>query len=212
MADIQLVSALPELSKPTADEAVARLVRDSLTENSRRAYLSDLAHFESWGGQVPATDQLIASYLAAHAETASTATLQRRVASLSKAHRALGLANPTQSELVKAVLRGIKRSGGRPQKQAKALLRDDLLAVLDAIGGDLKISDYPCLVYVLVYAAHTDLALRSHQAVAPASRSSTSHDWATEKRAALDGRAAHVIAVVEGRTTTPNVVTLVRAG
>ena len=56
MADIQLVAALPELSKPTADEAVARLVRDSLAENSRRAYLSDLAHFESWGGQLPATE------------------------------------------------------------------------------------------------------------------------------------------------------------
>jgi integrase len=50
----------------------------------------------------------------------------------------LGVPNPTQSELVKAVLRGIKRSSGRPQKQAKALLRDDLLVVLDAIGGDLK--------------------------------------------------------------------------
>ena len=38
------------------------------------------------------------------------------------------------------------------------------------------------------------------------------HDWATEKRAALDAWAAHVMAVVEGRTTTPNVVALVRTG
>jgi integrase len=110
----------------------------SMLHLSFAAYLSDLAHFESWGGQVPATDQLIASYLAAHADTSSTATLQRRVASLSKAHQALSVPNPTQSELVKAVLRGIKRTSGRPQKQAKALLRDDLLIVLDSIGGDLK--------------------------------------------------------------------------
>jgi integrase len=120
------------------DERVSSLVRGSLAENTRRAYLSDLAHFESWGGAVPATDQLIASYLAAHADTSSIATLHRRVASLSKAHRALGVPNPTQSELVKAVLRGIKRSSGRPQKQAKALLRDDLLAVLDSIDDSLK--------------------------------------------------------------------------
>jgi integrase len=120
------------------DEHVASLVRNSVADNTRRAYLSDLAHFESWGGQVPATDQLIASYLAAHADISSIATLQRRVASLSKAHRALGVPNPTQSELVKAVLRGIKRSSSRPQKQAKALLRDDLLVVLDSIGGSLK--------------------------------------------------------------------------
>jgi integrase len=38
------------------------------------------------------------------------------------------------------------------------------------------------------------------------------HDWATEKSAALEAWAAHVIAVVEGRTAPPNLVTLVRAG
>jgi hypothetical protein len=38
------------------------------------------------------------------------------------------------------------------------------------------------------------------------------HDWAAEKRAALDAWAAHVLAVVNGRTATLNVVTLVRAG
>jgi integrase len=132
------ISEIANDGKTPIDEHVASLVRDSLAGNTRRAYLSDLAHFESWGGQVPATDQLIASYLATHAETSSTATLQRRVASLSKAHRALGVPNPTQSELVKAVLRGIKRSSGRPQKQAKALLRDDLLAVLDSMCDSLK--------------------------------------------------------------------------
>jgi integrase len=38
------------------------------------------------------------------------------------------------------------------------------------------------------------------------------HDWAAEKRAALDAWAAHVVAVVEGRAATPNMVTLVRVG
>jgi integrase len=37
------------------------------------------------------------------------------------------------------------------------------------------------------------------------------HDWATEKRAALDAWAAHVLAVLNGCTATPNVATLVRA-
>jgi integrase len=37
------------------------------------------------------------------------------------------------------------------------------------------------------------------------------HDWAAEKRVALDAWAAHVMAVVEGRAAAPNVVTLVRA-
>jgi integrase len=120
------------------DEHVASLVRDSLAENTRRAYLSDIAHFEGWGGVIPATDRLVASYIAAHVDILSIATLQRRVASLSKAHRASGTVSPTNSELVRAVLRGIRRSHTAVQKQAKPLLRDDLLVVLDAIGNSLK--------------------------------------------------------------------------
>ena len=38
------------------------------------------------------------------------------------------------------------------------------------------------------------------------------HDWANEKRAALDAWAAHVVAVVEDRTAAGNIVQLARAG
>jgi integrase len=38
------------------------------------------------------------------------------------------------------------------------------------------------------------------------------HDWAAEKRAALDSWAAHVVSVVEGRIAGDNVVTLPRTG
>ena len=37
------------------------------------------------------------------------------------------------------------------------------------------------------------------------------HDWASEKRAALDAWAAHVLAIVEGRAAADNVVKLSRA-
>ena len=37
------------------------------------------------------------------------------------------------------------------------------------------------------------------------------HDWAAEKRAALDAWAAHVVSVVEGRVTSDNVVALPRS-
>jgi hypothetical protein len=38
------------------------------------------------------------------------------------------------------------------------------------------------------------------------------HDWAAEKRAALDAWAAHVLAVAERRPAPCNIVTLARAG
>jgi integrase len=65
-------------------------------------------------------------------------TLIRRLASLSKAHQARGLGNPIRSELVRATLRGIKRKRRHTPLQAKPLLRDDLLLVLDAMGNSLK--------------------------------------------------------------------------
>ena len=119
-------------------DRVAGYVADSLADNTRRAYLSDLAHFEGWGGGVPATDTVVASYLAAHAETLSVATLVRRLASISKAHEAQGVANPIRHELVKSTLRGIKRRRGTAQREAKPLLKDDLFAVLDAMGDTSK--------------------------------------------------------------------------
>jgi hypothetical protein len=87
-------------------EAVASYVRDSLADNTRRAYESDLRHFELWGGSLPASPETVAAYLAAHADRLSVTTLIRRLASLSKAHQLRGLSNPVRSELVRATLRG----------------------------------------------------------------------------------------------------------
>ncbi len=42
---------------------VAELIQESLSGNTRRAYLSDLAHFENWGGGVPSPPHTVASYL-----------------------------------------------------------------------------------------------------------------------------------------------------
>src|SRR5437660_293607 len=63
-------------------EAVAKYVRASLAENTRRAYRFDLAHFTDWGGKIPATDATVAFYLAAHGETLAVATLARRLTAI----------------------------------------------------------------------------------------------------------------------------------
>ncbi|TIQ44612.1 site-specific integrase [Mesorhizobium sp.] len=119
-------------------DKVSSYVEKGLAENTKRAYAADLAHFEAWGGSVPATDTVIASYLAEHAETLAVATLCRRLATISKAHTAKGLTSPTRSELVKSTIRGIRRSRGTAQAEAKPLLRDALFAVLERMGNDIK--------------------------------------------------------------------------
>ncbi len=117
---------------------VLRLIQHSLADSSRKAYQSDLVHFEAWGGTIPAASGTVAAYLAAHAETLSVATLVRRIATLSKAHEAKSLPTPCRSEIVRATLRGIKRLRGTAQREAKPLLRDDLFVLLDAMGESPK--------------------------------------------------------------------------
>ena len=117
---------------------VAALVEASIAESTRRAYRTDLAHFAAWGGQLPAEPAQVASFLAAHAETLSVATLVRRIATISKAHEARGLRNPCRSEIVRATMRGVKRTRGVAQREAKPLLREDLFRVLDAMGEGVK--------------------------------------------------------------------------
>lgn len=117
---------------------VLELAQNSLSSNTQIAYLSDLQHFLSWGGQIPASPECVAEYVAAHAKTLSIATLTRRLAALAKVHRSKSLDNPTSSELVKSTLRGLQRARGTAQRQAQPLLREELFLVLSAIGERLK--------------------------------------------------------------------------
>ncbi|MFC1672599.1 site-specific integrase [Pseudomonadota bacterium] len=125
-------------SEANCTEVVRDYVRQSVSENTRRAYRSDLAHFTDWGGSIPATDVMIAEYLAAYAGKLSIATLSRRLATLSKAHTAKGLISPTTSELVKSTMRGIKRSHAVPQRVAKPLLVEDLFRIMPMLGDSVK--------------------------------------------------------------------------
>ena len=52
----------------------------------------------------------MAYYLAVHAETLAVATLVRGIATISKAHEARGCPNLCRSEIVRATLRGVKRT------------------------------------------------------------------------------------------------------
>lgn len=126
--------------QPNPDQAdrVAGLVRDSLSENTRKAYASDLARFEDWGGSIPAKADKIAAYLSEHAETHAPTTIARWLASLSKAHRAIRAEDPTKDELVRSILRGIRRRYGRPYAQATPLTKELLFEALEALPEGLR--------------------------------------------------------------------------
>ena len=91
---------------------------------------------------LPAAPETVAAYLAAHAGTSKASTLGRRVAAIGYAHKLAGLETPTDTEGVKATMRGIRRTFGSarvrkaPAVAAKMLgmSRRTLLHRLDAYG------------------------------------------------------------------------------
>ena len=117
------------------NEAVSKYVHAALSDNTRKGYQSDLAHFVSWGGSIPSSPEFIAQYLVAHAELLTPATLSRRVVSISRAHTSQSLESPTKSELIKTTLRGIKRTVGTKQRQVEPVLKNNLLDMVVALNG-----------------------------------------------------------------------------
>ena len=113
---------------------VEAYVQAGIASATKRAYRADLAHFRAWGATIPATEALVAAYLADHAALLKVSTLTRRLATVSIAHDARDLPNPVRSPLVRATMRGIRREHGAAQRQARPLLREDLFVVLAAMG------------------------------------------------------------------------------
>ena len=125
----------------------------SQAENTRKAYRSDLEQFEVWGGTVPASPEQVATYLAESASYLAVSTLKRRVAALAWAHKDKGVADPTKSELVKRVLKGIERHHGVTQKQAAPLLLEQLERIVAGLGPSRKDHRDKALLLVGFYGA-----------------------------------------------------------
>ena len=105
--------------------------------NTQRAYKSDFKDFNEWcetNGQIPfpVSPETLAAYVSHLADTCKWATINRRLAAISKLHQLNNSETPTQNRIFKIVMDGIKRTKGVRQKQApafklnilKQLLRD----------------------------------------------------------------------------------------
>ncbi|WP_224996943.1 tyrosine-type recombinase/integrase, partial [Cesiribacter sp. SM1] len=93
--------------------------------NTVRSYKADLDCYSAWCEKqgvplFPATPETIANYIGSLAEHYKLATIQRRLAMLSKLHKLQGYESPTGHLFVKTVLDGIKREKGLQQKLAPA--------------------------------------------------------------------------------------------
>ena len=127
--DLQLIAKTQKLDD---------LIEAAISPNTRRAYRTDMQHFKDWGGTVPTSPETLADYLAAHAGVLSVATLARRLVAIGKAHTMQGHPNPASSDLVKLTMRGVRRLHGRPQRQAAAAIKADILAMVAGLDMGMK--------------------------------------------------------------------------
>lgn len=103
-----------------------------------RAYASDWRHFSNWCGNhgaesLPARPSTVSLYLADMARTVKVATIRRRLSSISVAHQAAGHETPTSDILVRATWAGIRRTKGVAQVSKRALLTEDIRAMVSTL-------------------------------------------------------------------------------
>lgn len=132
------MNLLPAFHDASAVLSVRDYIQCALSSNTLKAYRADLDHYRIWGGGIPATPDMIASYLTDYAASLSIATLQRRLVAISRAHTMQGHPDPVKADLVKLTMRGIRRVHGKPQGQVAPLLKDDMILLLSHTPNSLK--------------------------------------------------------------------------
>ena len=121
------------------DEQMRRFVRASRAANTIRAYRADFADFELWCearrlSALPARPETVAAYLADRAEALSPATLSRRIAAISAAHRAAGYGGlSVREEPLRSVWAGIRRTKGTAPAQKAPIFVEELRCIVEAL-------------------------------------------------------------------------------
>lgn len=129
---------LPTNNEPLSD----RYQIAATSDNTRRAYQADIRHFESWGGQLPATTESILRYMHAFAEMLNPRTLSRRITALKQWHLYQHFPDPTAAPIISKTLIGITRIHGKPKNKAPPLLPEHLITISEYLLTQSTLASY----------------------------------------------------------------------
>ena len=144
-----LTLSKPRANLPSADlaphlAAALQYARAEKSAATRKAYKTDFDIFNRWCDErglagLPAAPETVAGFLAHQAgQAAKPSTIGRRCAAIRYAHRLAGHQSPTDSEAVKATVRGIRRTLGSMRSRKTPATADLVLAMAALAKADAK--------------------------------------------------------------------------
>jgi site-specific recombinase XerD len=132
-----VVAAEFESALPAEAAAIVRVYQQaSKAASTVRAYTSDARVFQDWCAlfgfrSLPASPEAVAAFIVSEAEASrATSTLGRRLAAIRYAHKLAGVADPTDDEGVRSVMKGARRKVGVAPTQKAAATAEILTALL----------------------------------------------------------------------------------
>ncbi|RWB68875.1 site-specific integrase [Mesorhizobium sp.] len=139
---VQQQERLPGHLERLADRA-RDYVEAASSANTRRAYAADWKHFCAWCRRqsfepLPPDPQIVGLYITAQAsargaDKKSVSTIERRLSSLTWNYAQRGQALDRKDRHIATVMAGIRNKHASPPRQKEAVLRDDLVAMLETL-------------------------------------------------------------------------------
>ncbi|HEU5377328.1 MAG TPA: site-specific integrase [Ktedonobacteraceae bacterium] len=125
-----------------------RYANNAKAANTKKAYKSDFADFKIWCDRqeislpsLPATPDCVGAYLAYLAEERNykISTIERRIASISQAHKHQGYETPTTSQRVKDIMQAIRRTYAPEQtvRKVRPAVTSIIARMVDPLGNSL---------------------------------------------------------------------------
>jgi len=116
----------PQEGLPAKHWSVNRYIEAATSDNTRKAYKNDIAHYEASGGRLPASPGSIMTYLEMYADKLNPRTLSRRLIAIRHWHIYQGFADPTTHPAIQKTIQGILRTHGKPKGKARAITPEEL--------------------------------------------------------------------------------------
>jgi integrase len=154
-------AAAPAVITDADMERIGRYRASARSDNTRRAYQTQLDLFTKWAdarailGSLPINPMLVASWLAERADAgAAKSSLAVALAAIKSAHQAAGARFDAADPAFKEAVMGIGRTAKNEQDQAAPLRHDELTEILKAVrpGNPLEVRDAAMLACLYVFA------------------------------------------------------------